>query len=66
MAYVPLERLTAKNPSIYKLVLLSAERANQLADGSKPLVEAFSKKAITLALEEIASGKVKYETTEKE
>ena len=61
MSYIPLEKMIAKNPGLYKLSLLAAERANQIAQGSKPLVETTSKKATTIALEEIAAGKVYYE-----
>ncbi len=61
MAYVPLEKMIDKNPSLYKLVLLAAERANQLNQGSKPLVESASKKMSTIALREIYEGKVKFE-----
>lgn len=61
MTYVPLEKMIEKNPSLYKLALVAAERANQLAQGAKPLVETDSKKPTTIALEEIAAGKVRYE-----
>ena len=61
MAYVPLEKMIDKNPSLYKLVLLAAERANQLNQGSKPLVDYPSKKMSTIALREIYEGKVRIE-----
>lgn len=60
MAYVPLEKMIDKNPSLYKLVLLAAERANEINLGSKPLVKTESKKASTIALEEIRDGKVRF------
>jgi len=61
MAYVALERMIDKNPSLYKLVLTAAERANQITQGSKLLVETDSKKPTTQALNEIVEGKVRYE-----
>ena len=62
MAYVPLEKLvTDKHNSLYKLVLAVAARANELAQGATPLVHSASKKVSTLALEEFAAGKVRYE-----
>ncbi len=64
MSYVPLEKLvTKKHPSLYKLVLLGAARANELAQGAQPLVPCESRKVSTIALEEIAAGKIRYEET---
>jgi DNA-directed RNA polymerase subunit K/omega len=42
-------------------VLTSAARANELTQGSLPLVPTSSKKVSIVALEEIAGGKVRYE-----
>ena len=65
MPYVPLEKLvTPEKPSLYKLVLMSAARANELAQGAQPLVACESKKVSSIALEEIAQGKVNYEYKE--
>ncbi len=63
MSYVPLEKLLkhTDKPSMYKLVLSAAARANELAQGATPLIKTESKKVSTIALEEIASGKVYYE-----
>ena len=65
MAYIPLERMIRNNPSIYKLVLLAAERANQLNSGSKPLIESAGKKASSNALQEICEGKIKFKDEEE-
>lgn len=64
MSYVSLAKLL-KNPemSIYKLTLAAAARANELSQGAQPLVKSSSKKVSTIALEEIAAGKVHYEET---
>ena len=61
MAYVPLEKLLrGKDTSLYKLNLTAAARANELAQGAQPLIQTGSKKVSTIALEEIAAGKVTY------
>ena len=62
MSYVPLEKLlNRENGSLYKLVLTAAARANELAQGAQPLVKSVSNKVSGVSLEEIASGKVRYE-----
>ncbi len=60
MAYVPLEKLMKKDTSLFKLILTAAARANELAQGAQPLIQTGSKKVSTIALEEIAAGKVGY------
>ena len=65
MAYVPLEKLMRKDTSLFKLILAAAARANELAQGAQPLVQTASKKVSTIALEEIAAGKVRYEEVKK-
>ncbi|HLS53923.1 MAG TPA: DNA-directed RNA polymerase subunit omega [Tissierellaceae bacterium] len=47
--------------SKYTLVMLIAKRARQLIDGAEPLIETESKKPVTIAIEEIVEGKIKYE-----
>ena len=60
MGYQPIEELLPKaGGSIYKLVRLASDRAVQLADGSKTLLDLPSEtKTATIALEEIKAGKV--------
>jgi DNA-directed RNA polymerase subunit omega len=43
----------------FALIVLAADRARQLAKGSRPLVRCDNKPAVT-ALREIAAGKVKF------
>lgn len=62
MARVSKGKLEGKVDSIYRLVLVAAERAKQLSKGAKPLVSTDAKKAPTIALEEILAGRVKYES----
>lgn len=64
MAYIPLEKLTRKDTSLYKLILAAAARANELALGAQPLIQTASKKVSTIALEELAAGKVSYKMKE--
>ena len=60
MAYIELENLLDKsNGSIYKLVILAANRGLEIAEGQPILVsEASSVKPSTIALHEIAAGRV--------
>ena len=60
MAYQPLENLLPKaGYSVYKLILLAANRATELAEGKPKLVEkTSSEKTATIALDEILAGRV--------
>lgn len=60
MAYVALEKMLDKaEDSVYKLVILAAKRALEIAEGQPRLVDmSGSIKPSTVALYEIASGKV--------
>jgi len=60
MAYVEREKMLDKSEkSIYKLVNLAAKRALEIAEGQPKLVEdKLSTKPSTIALHEIADGKV--------
>lgn len=62
MEYVPVETLLDKNEhSIYKLVNLASMRALEIAEGKPKLVKADAQvKPSTVALYEIAAGKVEY------
>lgn len=55
---VPIEKLLNSVPSHYRLVLIAAKRANDLASGAQPLIVPKTKKVAVTALEEIAEGKV--------
>lgn len=68
MAYVVLENLLDKSgDSIYKLVILASKRALEIAEGQPKLVETNSStKPSTIALQEIANGKVKYQRLKPE
>ena len=56
---VEMEHLVDKADSLYRVVLMAAQRARQLSSGAKPLVECASEKSTTVALNEIVAGRVK-------
>jgi len=60
MADLPIEELLPKaNHSIYTLVSMAATRALELSEGRRCLAEnSTSEKFTTMALEEIAQGKI--------
>jgi len=60
MGYIPIEQLLDKTDnSIYKLVILAAKRTLEIAEGKPKLVDVNSSlKSSSIALEEIARGKV--------
>ena len=62
MPYVALEKLLEKSGgSIYKLVILASKRALEIAEGQPKLVSVnASTKPSTVALYEIAEGRVRY------
>ena len=52
--------------SKYAMVVLAAKRAKQIKSGAPPLIPTNSKNPITVALEEIAAGKIKCEVAEND
>ena len=66
MAQVPIEELLKRCGSVYRLVLLAAKRAKEVADGSPSLVDTSHRKVTSVALEEILQGKVLYKAEEAE
>lgn len=62
MVYVALENMLDKSDfSIFKLVILASKRALEIAEGQPKLVEAdAAMKPSTVALNEIAAGRVYY------
>jgi DNA-directed RNA polymerase subunit omega len=57
----PLEELLEQVETKYALVIAAAKRARQIKDGGLPLVDIDSTNPVTIALEEIATGKVRIE-----
>jgi DNA-directed RNA polymerase subunit omega len=66
MTQMAMEELLKQCKSAYKLVILAAKRAKEIAEGSPPLVETDKKKITSIALEEILAGKVQYQPEEAE
>jgi len=61
-----IDELMKKVDSKYALVVAAAKRARMLTEGARPLVETGheeSLKPVSIALEEIARGKVLFEST---
>jgi len=58
-----LDVLVQKVDSKYTLVVLAAKRAREILSGDYHLVNCRSNKSVTIALEEVAQGKVIYERT---
>lgn len=56
----PVEKGLKEGDSKYTLVMLTSKRSRQIIEGASPLIETNSKKAVTIAMEEIAQGKVTY------
>lgn len=67
MEYMPIEKLLDKaDNSMYKLVLLAAKRTLELVEGQPSVVSANSSlKPSSIALEEIAEGKVRLRKKKK-
>ncbi len=57
----PLEALLDRVENKYALVIVAAKRARQLKDGALPMVDVDSGNPVTVALEEIAAGKIRFE-----
>jgi DNA-directed RNA polymerase subunit omega len=57
----PLEALLDRVDNKYALVIVAAKRARQLKEGALPMVDVQSANPVTIALEEISAGKIRYE-----
>jgi DNA-directed RNA polymerase subunit omega len=55
---ISIDDLARRFGSRFDLVVAAAKRAGQIKDGAPPLVETTSRNPLTIALEEIAAGKV--------
>ena len=56
----PLEALLDRVENKYALVIVAAKRARQLKEGALPMVDVDSGNPVTVALEEIAAGKIRF------
>jgi len=65
MIYPSPDKIEQAIDSKYKLVILAAKRAKQIKEGAKPLVPpSDSSNPLTIALEEIAAQKIRYQFDE--
>ena len=55
------EGILQEGDSRYTLVMLVSKRARQIIDGADLLIETDSKKPVSIAMEEILTGKITYE-----
>lgn len=58
MIYPSADTIEDRVKSRYSLVILAAKRAKQIKEGAPVLIETLSTNPLTIALEEIAAGKV--------
>lgn len=58
MTHASIEDLLKRCGSIYRLVILAAERAKEISHGAPPLVETSQRKITSVALQEILEGRV--------
>lgn len=56
--------LLTKAENRYELVIMTARRARQLADGAEKLTDVDEESKVTLAANEIAEGKIKLDKEE--
>lgn len=61
MIYPSIDTLMTKVDSKYTLVIAAAKRARLLNENATPLLDSKSLKNVSVALEEIAAGKIGYE-----
>ena len=54
------QELSDKGDSRYTLVMLTAKRARKIVDGAEPLIKTSSKKAVSIALQEVLEGEITY------
>jgi DNA-directed RNA polymerase subunit omega len=63
MIYPSLDVLVDKVDSKYTLVVLAAKRAREIMNGEESMVDSKSNKPVTVALEEVAQGRIVFERT---
>ncbi|MBC8104228.1 MAG: DNA-directed RNA polymerase subunit omega [Cytophagales bacterium] len=60
MIYPSADKIDKNIESKYALVILAAKRAKQIKEGSRARIHTSSVNPLTIALEEIAAGEIKY------
>ncbi len=64
MLHPSISEITKKADSRYTLVMLTAKRARQIVDNSKPYIETESNKPVSIAIGEILEDKITYKRPE--
>ncbi|MFL0268213.1 DNA-directed RNA polymerase subunit omega [Candidatus Clostridium radicumherbarum] len=57
--------LLTKVDNRYSLVIITSKRARQIIDGSKPLIDTENSKPLTVAINELNSSAITYETVKE-
>jgi DNA-directed RNA polymerase subunit omega len=57
--------LLKKVDNRYSLVIMTSKRARQIIEGSKPLIDAEKNKPLTVAINEVNTGAITYETVKE-
>lgn len=60
------EGANAKRPNRYTAIVAAAKRARQLIDGAPPLIEGAEGKPVSIAIEELKAGKVRWTEKKRE
>jgi len=60
-----IDELVKHVDSKYTMVVAAAKRARQLNEGMPPTIEPRSTKAVSIALEELAAGTLRYQRTKQ-
>ena len=58
--YPPIDELLKKTEHCYTLVVESSKRARDLVAGAQPMVESDSQKPVSIAVDEIYNGYLRY------
>lgn len=59
--YPPIDELLKKTENCYTLVVESSKRARDLVAGAQPMVETDSQKPVSIAVDEIYNGYLRYD-----
>lgn len=59
--YPPIDELLKKTENCYTLVVESSKRARDLVAGAQPMVESDSQKPVSIAVDEIYNGYLRYD-----
>lgn len=57
--------LLTKVDNRYSLVIITSKRARQIIDGNKPLIDTEKSKPLTVAINELNSGAITFETVKE-